>query len=165
MKRYEQTVLVVLVVLVLLSELLPQQHLACCAQDDEVKGRLAKVNANRTNLRSMIFLKPANKIIHLNVGIKRRTISLTRLSATSTELAEMQTLQEVCGGLTGTNPGASGPKSQCPSHMTAWLLLIDARFPWRQVKSRDVGFMGPRDVGEEEVCRFEAVRQRVGDRT
>jgi hypothetical protein len=31
-KRYEQTVLVVLV---LLSELLPQQHLACCAQADE----------------------------------------------------------------------------------------------------------------------------------
>jgi hypothetical protein len=25
----------------------------------------------------MILLKPANKIIHLNLGIKRRTISLT----------------------------------------------------------------------------------------
>ena len=68
-------------------------------------------------------------------------------------------------GLTGTNRGASGPQSQCPSHVTAWLLFIDARFPWRQVKSRDVGFMGARDVGEEEVCRFEAVRQRVDDRT
>jgi hypothetical protein len=68
-------------------------------------------------------------------------------------------------GLTGTNRGASEPQSQCPSHLTAWLLLIDARFPWRQVKSRNVGFMGTRDVGEEEVCRFEAVRQRVGDRT
>jgi transposase len=33
---------------------------------------------------SMILLKPANKIIHLNVGIKRRTISLTGLWETST---------------------------------------------------------------------------------
>ena len=32
----------------------------------------------------MILLKPANKIIHLNVGIKRRTISLTGLWETST---------------------------------------------------------------------------------
>jgi hypothetical protein len=30
----------------------------------------------------MILLKPANKIIHLNVGIKRRTISLTGFSET-----------------------------------------------------------------------------------
>jgi hypothetical protein len=34
----------------LLSELLPQQHLACCAQGYEVKGSLAQVNANGTNL-------------------------------------------------------------------------------------------------------------------
>jgi hypothetical protein len=34
----------------LLSELLPQQHLACCAQRYEVKGRLTKVDANRSNL-------------------------------------------------------------------------------------------------------------------
>jgi hypothetical protein len=34
----------------LLSELLPHQHLACCAQGDEVKGSLAQVNANRTYL-------------------------------------------------------------------------------------------------------------------
>ena len=32
---------------------------------------------------SMILLKPANKIIHLNVGIKRRTISLTGFSETT----------------------------------------------------------------------------------
>ena len=32
----------------------------------------------------MILLEPANKIIHLNVGIKRRTISLTGLWETST---------------------------------------------------------------------------------
>jgi len=25
--------------------------------------------------------------------------------------------------------------------------------PWREAKSRNVGFMGTRDVGEEEVCR------------
>jgi hypothetical protein len=31
---------------------------------------------------SMILLKPANKIIHLNVGIKRRTISLTGFAET-----------------------------------------------------------------------------------
>jgi hypothetical protein len=61
--------------------------------------------------------------------------------------------------------GASGPQSPYPRNVTAWLLLIDARFPWRQVKSGNVGFVGTRDVGEEEVCRFEAVRQRVGDRT
>jgi hypothetical protein len=57
------------------------------------------------------------------------------------------------------------PKSPCPRNLTAWLLLIDARFPWRQVKRRNVGFMGTRDVGEQEICRFEAIRQRVGDRT
>ena len=33
-----------------LRELLPQQHLACCAQCYEVKGRLAKIDANRTIL-------------------------------------------------------------------------------------------------------------------
>jgi hypothetical protein len=34
----------------LLSELLPQQHLACCAQGYEMKGSFAEVNANRVNL-------------------------------------------------------------------------------------------------------------------
>src|SRR5277367_1270656 len=34
----------------LLRELLPQQHLACCAQSYEVKGSLAEINTNRTNL-------------------------------------------------------------------------------------------------------------------
>jgi len=34
----------------------------------------------------MILLEPANKITHLNVEIKRRTISLTGFSATSGEL-------------------------------------------------------------------------------
>jgi hypothetical protein len=33
------------------SELLPQYHLACCAQRYEVKSSLAEINANRTNLR------------------------------------------------------------------------------------------------------------------
>ena len=33
----------------------------------------------------MILLEPANKIIHLNVGIKRRTISLTGLSETTAD--------------------------------------------------------------------------------
>jgi hypothetical protein len=37
---------------------------------------------------SMILLEPANKITHCNVEIKRRTISLTGFSETSTELAE-----------------------------------------------------------------------------
>jgi hypothetical protein len=41
----------------------------------------------------MIPLKPANKIIHLNVEIKRRTISLT---ASKGVLAEM-TRQQVAG--------------------------------------------------------------------
>ena len=36
----------------------------------------------------MILLEPANKITHCNVEIKRRTISLTGFSETSTEVAE-----------------------------------------------------------------------------
>jgi hypothetical protein len=31
-------------------ELLPQQHLASCAESYEVKGRLAKINTNGMNL-------------------------------------------------------------------------------------------------------------------
>jgi len=38
----------------------------------------------------MILLEPANKITHLNVEIKRRTISLTGLAETSGELADNQ---------------------------------------------------------------------------
>jgi hypothetical protein len=34
----------------LLSELFPQQHLACCAQGYEVKGSLAKIDTNRMYL-------------------------------------------------------------------------------------------------------------------
>jgi hypothetical protein len=44
---------------------------------------------------SMILLEPANKITHLNVEIKRRTISLTGFSSTSLVHDSKQTITQL----------------------------------------------------------------------
>jgi hypothetical protein len=61
----------------LLRELLPQQHLPSCAQGYNVKGGLAKIDTNRTNLHVDSPSMNLHTILYDSSKIKRRTISLT----------------------------------------------------------------------------------------
>jgi hypothetical protein len=65
---------------VVFDELLPQQHLASCAQGYKVKGGLAKIDTNRTNLHvDSPSVNPPTRSSTTLSKIKRRTISLTGL--------------------------------------------------------------------------------------